>query len=227
MVALNEKFSHGGVPASEWRVSPHEIDAIDLTTRSEEIRGGSVANFGGAGFRGLSDASPLRRRSPAPVNRNDPETQLYYVRNRTYSPGLGRWIQRDPIGYEGGINSYEYVKGNPVLRKDPSGLENCRERLASCQSTCDWAYRQAGKAANEDLQACLKRMRCQPNPMPGQVVIGTSTCYGYYTAIMSIAGTEYKTCLFVTCNAEYFWCEARPYMNPPPGPHDWPGPTAF
>lgn len=30
--------------------------------------------------------------------RFDPESQLYYVRNRTYSPPLGRWVQRDPIG---------------------------------------------------------------------------------------------------------------------------------
>ena len=39
--------------------------------------------------------------------RYDPETELYYVRNRTYSPILGRWLQRDPIGYAGGINLYE------------------------------------------------------------------------------------------------------------------------
>ena len=46
--------------------------------------------------------------------RFDPETQLYYVRNRTYNPALGRWIQRDPIGYAGGVNLYEYVGGLAV-----------------------------------------------------------------------------------------------------------------
>ena len=51
----------------------------------------------------------------------DAETQLYYVRNRTYNPVLGRWIQRDPIGYEGGINLYEYVGGRAVGSADPSG----------------------------------------------------------------------------------------------------------
>ena len=30
--------------------------------------------------------------------------------NRHYSPALGRWITRDPIGYAGGINLYEYVE---------------------------------------------------------------------------------------------------------------------
>ena len=53
--------------------------------------------------------------------RFDPETQLYYVRNRTYNPVLGRWIQRDPIGYEGGINLYEYVGGKSTGNLDSSG----------------------------------------------------------------------------------------------------------
>ena len=53
----------------------------------------------------------------------DPETELYYVRNRTYSPVLGRWVQRDPIGYAGGINLYECVVSNPVADVDSSGTQ--------------------------------------------------------------------------------------------------------
>ncbi len=53
----------------------------------------------------------------------DPETDLYYVRNRTYNPVLGRWVQRDPIGYSGGINLYEYVGGRAVVGMDPSGTQ--------------------------------------------------------------------------------------------------------
>ncbi len=52
----------------------------------------------------------------------DSETQLYYVRNRTYNPVLDRWIQRDPIGYQGGINLYEYVGGMAIAGIDPRGL---------------------------------------------------------------------------------------------------------
>ena len=54
--------------------------------------------------------------------RLDPESQLYYVRNRTYNPVLGRWIQRDPIGYNGGINLYGYVESGPASYNDPAGL---------------------------------------------------------------------------------------------------------
>ena len=53
--------------------------------------------------------------------RNDPETQNYYVRNRACNPVLGRWLQRDPIGYSGGINLYEYVESAPVGNVDARG----------------------------------------------------------------------------------------------------------
>ena len=62
--------------------------------------------------------------------RCDPETQLYYVRNRTYNPVLGRWIQRDPIGYQDGPNIYIYAASNGVRFLDPSGLQYDPNALA-------------------------------------------------------------------------------------------------
>ncbi len=52
----------------------------------------------------------------------DAVTGLYYERYRDYSSTLGRWMERDPIGYAGGINLYEYVGGgNPTAWRDPNG----------------------------------------------------------------------------------------------------------
>ncbi len=51
----------------------------------------------------------------------DTETGLYYYRARYYDPVAGRFITRDPIGFEGGINQYAYVGNNPVNWGDPSG----------------------------------------------------------------------------------------------------------
>ena len=54
--------------------------------------------------------------------RVDAETGLYYYRARYYSPRLGRFLQPDPIGYQGGLNLYAYVGGDPLNLTDPSGL---------------------------------------------------------------------------------------------------------
>ena len=50
------------------------------------------------------------------------QNNIYYMQARYYDPTLGRFISEDPIGLEGGINLYAYVRGNPVLRTDSTGL---------------------------------------------------------------------------------------------------------
>jgi RHS repeat-associated protein len=50
------------------------------------------------------------------------ELGLYDYKARMYHPGLGRFLQPDPIGYDGGMNMHAYVKSDPINRSDPSGL---------------------------------------------------------------------------------------------------------
>ena len=49
-------------------------------------------------------------------------TALLFMRNRYYAPGLGRFIQMDPIGLNGeDVNLYRYCDNNPIVGIDPTG----------------------------------------------------------------------------------------------------------
>ena len=52
----------------------------------------------------------------------DTETSLYYYGLRYYSPELGRWVNRDPIGERGGVNLHCFVWNSPLFWIDSLGL---------------------------------------------------------------------------------------------------------
>jgi RHS repeat-associated protein len=59
----------------------------------------------------------------------DKETALHQNEFRDYWPDGGRYIESDPIGLRGGLNTYLYVEANPLQGTDPLGLAQfcCRD----------------------------------------------------------------------------------------------------
>jgi RHS repeat-associated protein len=51
----------------------------------------------------------------------DSEIGTHYNYFRDYDPSTGRYIESDPIGLDGGMNTYAYVEANPLVLTDPSG----------------------------------------------------------------------------------------------------------
>ncbi|MCX2803373.1 hypothetical protein OQJ68_16470 [Microbulbifer thermotolerans] len=74
------------------------------------------------------DTDPDSDREQIVVNLRFPEqiqgdeAAFYYNYFRDYDSSLGRYLQSDPIGLRGGLNTYAYVDGNPLNFVDPLGL---------------------------------------------------------------------------------------------------------
>jgi RHS repeat-associated protein len=89
-----------------------------LTSANQAVS--SANSFGAYGASATASGNPAPfAYAGAEFNSTD---QLVYLRNRFYSPQLQRFISEDPIGLAGGVNTYAYVRGNPISRRDPLGL---------------------------------------------------------------------------------------------------------
>jgi RHS repeat-associated protein len=93
----------------------------------------------------------------------DRETGLHYNVNRDYNPAVGRYVESDPIGLRGGINTFGYVNGNPLVGIDPQGLAGIRGRSASPRSS--------GYGASLEYEVLLARIRAiRPDYRPPESI---------------------------------------------------------
>ena len=106
-------FDHLGTPRlatndNQTIVWRWDSDAFGTTAANEDPDGDIVA-------------TTINLRFPGQYY--DQETGLHYNYFRTYDPSTGRYLESDPIGLQGGLNTYGYAAGNPLLYIDPYGLD--------------------------------------------------------------------------------------------------------
>ena len=149
------------------------------------------------------------------------------VRNRSYNAALGRWLQRDPIGYAGGINLYEYVGGRPAIGIDPAGEFCCSDQCSrgACPRFLRITYRKrsclypgTGASGIEQglrnfekyfyFPGSVLKWPVEPDIVPG-VPIGAITGAGGGISNR----LEKNTGVYIEGTMEYETCELRPCLG--------------
>lgn len=99
---------------------------------------------------------------------HDAHLDLHYNRFRDYDPWLGRYLQPDPIGHDGGINLYAYPR-NPLVEVDLRGLFHKARRKA--QRRAKQRKRRKEKAERDRARAIANSqpVTCPPRRAPGGV----------------------------------------------------------
>jgi RHS repeat-associated protein len=107
-------------------------------------------------------ASPKTFVGGLSVNDDTSDGGLYLMGHRFYDPSLGRFLNRDPIGFAGGLNLFSYGGNNPVTHTDPTGLFTGPDDVLVM----------AGEIVWDAFIASLTAARDTPAPPQGKVVAG-------------------------------------------------------
>lgn len=122
------------------RIDTYLADQIGSILALRDMAGTEVVTYSydayGNSQTSIADPNPFQF-----TGRENDGNGLYYYRARYYSPSLGRFVQADPIGLNGGLNSYAYVQGNPISRTDPIGL--CGPLIPVCIAIAEYGVEMA------------------------------------------------------------------------------------
>ena len=97
-------------------------DHLGSTSALTDVSGNVIQQFVYDSFGNNSGST--RSRYGYTGRERDPDTGMLYYRARFYDPQVGRFIETDPVGFNGrDVNLYGYVWNSPVNYRDPLGLD--------------------------------------------------------------------------------------------------------
>ena len=104
-------------------------DANKSVMQATGGNGEALGQYAYAPFGEPLDASPARIGFSSELF--DASVRLAYYNYRHLAPGLGRWLGRDAIGEEGGVNLYAFVNNNVINNFDAQGNKpyQARDRI--------------------------------------------------------------------------------------------------
>ena len=125
------------VYAHDWNKNVSEVVAADADTNAaaEVLAHYDYAAFGAvvAQKGDFAEANPWRFSSEYA----DSDLGLVYYNYRHYDPLAGRWLTRDPIEEDGGVNLYAFCGNNALAYQDINGLAYFAKRVLDGQSWSD------------------------------------------------------------------------------------------
>jgi RHS repeat-associated protein len=128
--------------------------------------------YGEAQALGPDDNNPIQYTA-----RENDQTGLYFYRARYYDPVLKRFISEDPIGLNGGLNVYRYVRNSPLRFIDPLGLTTFSVGIeGSFQQTAAGASQSYSLGFSTSGQVCVQTTTCGrlgPGEAAGTTIVGS------------------------------------------------------
>lgn len=117
---------------------------------------------------------------------------------RDYDAAVGRYVESDPIGLKGGINTYDYSEDNPVMFFDATGLLCTYSQLAGSLTCVDDITKQvylnckgySGRGIgrnNPDLQGLSGNVPSSLNNLMSHIIDAGPLPRGYYSIGNSVS----------------------------------------